>query len=80
MRSLNVPVVPVAEDPREGPVVQEARVGQAAPADPVDVFPEVRPEETEETMTKSRPRDSDHRRLVHALISCRQKCDLEIGW
>ena len=77
MGSHSVPVVPVAEDLREGPVVQEVLVGQVVPA---DAFPEARPEETETTMIESRPKASDHHRLVHALISCRQKCDLETGW
>jgi hypothetical protein len=74
---MGSPSVPVAEDLREGPVVQEALVDQAGP---VDAFPEVRPEETAATMTAGRLKVSDHHRLVHALISCRQKCDLEIGW
>jgi hypothetical protein len=70
-------VVPVAEDLLEGPVVQAALVDQEAP---VDAFPEARREATEATMTEGRLKVSDHRRLVHVLISYRQKCDLEIGW
>jgi hypothetical protein len=77
MGALSVPVVLVADDLR---VVREGLVGQEVQVDPVDAFPEDRREETEETMTESRPKASDHRRLVHELISCRQKCDLEIGW